>query len=406
MPRETIRPIIDFLRTDGHVLSGPDSLDPLVTSLLSSQVVLLGESTHGTHEFYDIRAQITKRLIQEGDRPAFIAVEADWPDCTQANRYVKGHPNAPASAPEALVNITPFGSWKLANEETVELLEWVRAYNFDHPFERRVGFYGLDMQNPLNKSCKQMLDFLKEMDPRVVADLIGTETDWFKIFPIMKDLLERRQSNYRGRDADGLFATFRNASVINTKNSLTPQPAENYNKIRDNHMFATLQHLMKLYKGEAQAIVWAHNTHVGDERHTRSQNSGYVFGQLARDAFGDAVTLVGFDTDHGSVIAVPPNDPYRMTHMRVPPSHDGSWGNVFHQSGGNRVVIFDSTIDLPVLHEIRDQRAIGLKYNSLQDRGVYVPTVLPKRYDAVVHVDTSSALHPLDKNELNRELPI
>ena len=412
-------------------LRTPQDLDPLMERIGDAHFVLLGEASHGTHEYYTWRAELSRRLIREKGF-SFISVEGDWPDCYRVNRYVKAYQDSGDNARDVLHAFERWPTWMWANREVVELAEWIRRYNDQRrvPDERKVGFYGLDVYS-LWDSMKAVVDYLDRIDPQLAA---GAKRAYRCFEPYNEDEQEYARATYlvptscedeavsvlralRSRAPeyreDGREAYF-NAE----QNALVARNAELYYRtmvrggsaswnVRDHHMVDTLGRLMAYHRQanpDAKAIVWEHNTHIGDARFTNMAASGMVnVGQLVREAHGtDGVVLVGFGSHRGSVIAgeewgAP------MQRMRVPEARAGSWEDVLHRAvegtaSRDALLVFADADDggIPELDEPLAHRAIGVVYDPGRERwGNYVPTIVPRRYDAFVFVDESHALDPL-----------
>jgi erythromycin esterase len=383
----------------------PADLDVLLDRAADARVVLIGEASHGTHEFYQWRAALTRRLIDERGFD-FVAVEGDWPDCERVAAAVRGGP----PPREALLGYDRWPTWMWANEETVDFAEWLRAHNERHG--RHTGFHGLDVYS-LWESLREILVWLRENDPgRVPAALAAYQC--FEPFDedpnayayatrfvpaSCEDQVVRMLTGLRGA---GDFGVWQNAEVV--------AGAEQYYRammqggpmswnVRDRHMDATLARLLEHYGDNSRAVVWAHNTHVGDGRATDQSAHGEVtLGELARDRFGaDRVLLVGFGSHRGTVVAgrqwgAP------MQVMPVPPGRPDSVEDVLHQAAPARsLFVFPPSEQRPdLLTDPISHRAIGVVYRPERDAwGNYVPSVLGDRYDAFLWIDETSALRPL-----------
>lgn len=394
-------------------------LDPLIRRIGDARFVLLGEASHGTSEYYRWRDRLSRRLIAEQGF-SFIAVEGDWPDCYRVNRFVKGYPDAGESAHGVLHAFERWPTWMWANQEVVELAEWLREYNRGRPVERQAGFYGLDVYS-LWESMEAVEKYLTQVDPEAAARarraygcfdpyeedvqeyamataLVPTSCEDEAVRMLSE--LRRKGPEYR---EDGREAFF-NAE----QNALTVRNAELYYRtmvrggsaswnVRDTHMVETLERLMAHHGPNARAIVWEHNTHVGDARATDMARAGMVnVGQLVRESHGDAgVVLVGFASHRGSVIAAEAwGAP--MQRMEVPPGREGSWEAILHAAAPHDRLLVFSPDEPEEMREPRGHRAIGVVYNPAHERfGNYVPTVLPLRYDALLYLDRTEALRPL-----------
>jgi erythromycin esterase len=420
-------PLITRLRRAAKPLATPDDLDPLLDAIGDARFVLLGEATHGTSDFYTWRAEISKRLIREKGF-SFIAVEGDWPDCYRVNRYAKWMSDAGTSAEAVLHAFERWPTWMWANREVVDLVEWLRAHNHRLPQEQQVGFYGLDVYS-LWESMAAVIAYLERVDPpaaRIALRAYGCFDPYYEdaqeyarataLVPTscedeavtMLRALRARAPEYREDGRDSFF----NAE----QNALVAQNAERYYRtmirggsaswnVRDHHMVETLDRLAMHHGPLSKAIVWEHNTHVGDARFTDMARQGMVnVGQLVRQAHGehprerDGVALVGFGTHRGTVVAgaewgAP------MERMRMPLARPGSWEDLAHQAvGGDGLFVFDGSKNggIPELDQPADHRAIGVVYDPHAERwGNYVPTVIPRRYDAFLFIDETRAVDAL-----------
>lgn len=405
-------------------LEGDADLDPLMERIGEARYVLLGEASHGTSEYYAWRARISQRLIREKGF-SFVAVEGDWPDCYRVNRYVKGAPDAGTSAHRVLHAFDRWPTWMWANREVVTFTEWLRAHNDGLPAECRAGFYGLDVYS-LWGSLAAILRYLEQVDPAAVRaawrafrcfEPFGQELQeygWHTMLvpqscePEVVELLaqlRRKAAEYQAAPLPDAREAYFNAE----QNALVARGAERYYRtmvrggptswnVRDHHMTDTLDRLVRHHGRGAKAIVWEHNTHVGDARATDMATARMTnVGQLARERHGvDDVVLVGFGSYEGSVIAgrswgAP------MERLPVPPAVVGSCEAAFHGvDAGDRLLILSEAAGIRALEEPLGHRAIGVVYNPESERfGNYVPTVLSRRYDAFLYVDRSHAVHPL-----------
>ena len=327
-------------------LERPADLDPLLERIGDARYVLLGEASHGTSEYYRWRAQISRRLIREKGF-SFIAVEGDWPDCYRVNRYVKGLPDSGTDAREVLDAFARWPTWMWANEEVAELAEWLRRHDAGLPDDRKVGFYGLDVYS-LWDSLYAVLGYLRKADPSALPAALGA----FRCFePYGEDVqeyaratvlvpascedevvallreLRRDEPRYAADGREEFFAAEQNALVVQNAEAyyraMVRGGPESWN-IRDRHMTETLERLMRHQGPGAKAIVWEHNTHIGDARFTDMADDGMVnVGQLVRERHAnDGVVLVGFGSHRGTVIAGREWEA-PMEEMPVPPAR---WG--------------------------------------------------------------------------------
>jgi erythromycin esterase-like protein len=350
-----------------------------------------------------------------------VAVEGDWPDCYRVNRYVKDLPDSGTSAEEVLHAFERWPTWMWANREIVALAEWLRHRNEGRPEAERVGFYGLDVYS-LWDSLYAVMGYLQRVDPSAVEtarkayrcfEPYGEDVQEYArataIVPVSCEAevvqllteLRRKGPTWSKAGRDDFFDAEQNALVV--------QNAEHYYRamvrgdedscnVRDRHMVETLERLMRHHGPGARAIVWEHNTHIGDARATDMAASGMVnVGQLVRERHAaDGVVLAGFGSYRGSVIAGTHWEA-PMEVMRVPPGRPGSWEDVLHQAGAeNHLLLLGEAGDDERMRETRGHRAIGVVYHpEYEQYGNYVPTVLPERYDAFLYVDETHALHPL-----------
>lgn len=405
-------------------LADADDLDPLLEAIGDAQYVLLGEASHGTSEFYSWRARLSQRLIREKGF-SFVAVEGDWPDCYRINRFVKGYPEAGERAAAALHAFSRWPTWMWANWEVVAFAEWLRRHNAGLPDSSKVGFYGLDVYS-LWESLHALMAYLEREDPEALAAAQRA----FRCFePYAEDVqayasatafvpssceeevigllseLRRKAQRYDG-DAEAALNAEQNAEVIagaeRYYRTMVRGSAESWN-VRDHHMMDTLDRLMRHHRAArgpratVKAIVWEHNTHIGDARATDMAGAGMVnVGQLVRERHADeGVCLVGFGAYRGSVIAGA-RWGARMERMPVPEAAPGSWEAALHRATPQNALLLAAEMDEPVFFEPRGHRAIGVVYDPLRERyGNYVPSVLPERYDAFLFFDEARALHPL-----------
>lgn len=404
--------------TRSSPLTDADDLDPLLDRIGDARYVLLGEASHGTHEYYLWRARISRRLIEEkGFR--FIAVEGDWPDCYRVNQYVHGE-LGDATAEEVLDAYNRWPTWMWANWEIVALANWLRRHNDGRPEDERVGFYGLDVYS-LWESLHAVTDYLREHYP----EALPAAHQAFGCFePYAEDPQEYARAtmfvpNACRQEVLKLLQTVREHAAEDAKTNPTSLNAvmnaeavsgaaayyramvsggsESWN-LRDRHMTNTLNRLMQYYGPDAKVIIWEHNTHIGDARYTDMAASGmFNVGQVVREEHGDdGVVLVGCGSYGGTVVAgrswgAP------MEVMDVPPARAGSWEQALHlMDGEDRLLLFHPPADAEnALAVPRGHRAIGVVYHPEYELGNYVPTVLPLRYDAFLYLDQTQALHPL-----------
>ena len=397
-------------------------LDVLMRRIGDASYVLLGEATHGTSEFYQWRAALSRRLIQEYGF-SFVAVEGDWPDCYRVNRYAKLYDESGDSAREVLHAFERWPTWMWANREVAEFAEWLRDHNRRRSPARQAGFYGLDVYS-LWESMHAVVEYLEAIDPALARGARGA----YRCFePYGEDVQEYARATAIvpttcEREAVAVLAALRgkatefredgrDAFFNAEQNALVAQNAERYYRtmvrggptswnVRDAHMVETLERLMRHHGPDAKAIVWEHNTHVGDARFTDMARAGmFNLGQLVRQANdADDVVIVGFGTHRGTVIA---GDEWGapMRRMRVPPAREGSFEDALHDADvHDTLLLFNDSADggIDGLEDPIGHRAIGVVYDPHNERwGNYVPTIVPKRYDAFVYIEESSGVDAL-----------
>ncbi|MCU7722628.1 erythromycin esterase family protein [Actinoplanes sp. KI2] len=395
-------------------LRDPGDLNVLIDRVGDARVVLIGEASHGTHEFYAWRAELTARLIEERAF-SFVAVEGDWPDCARVDAAVRGGP-APR---EALLAYDRWPTWMWANEELVDFAEWLRGHNARH--RAAVGFHGLDVYS-LWESLREILVWLRAHDPELVPVALrayhclepyhedpSAYAYATRFVPhSCEDQVVRMLVELRGAD----FEVWQNAEVVagaeHYYRAMMQGGARSWN-VRDRHMDATLGRLFDHYGPGARAVVWAHNTHVGDGRATEQSLHGEVtLGELARERFGaDNVVLVGLGSHRGTVVAgrswgAP------MEVMGVPAGRPGSIEDVLHAVAPPAAMfVFPPLGDRPdLLVDAVPHRAIGVVYRPERDHWAnYVPSALGDRYDAFLWVDRTRALRPLHPMHIDTREP-
>lgn len=399
-------------------LQNPKDLDPLLDRIGDSKYVLLGEASHGTHEYYTWRAEITKRLIQEKGF-SFIAVEGDWPDCFKINRWIKDLPNSGNSIAEVLKQFKRWPTWMWANWEIAALSEWLKTYNKSLEPKNKIGFYGLDVYS-LWESLETLVNYLEKNDPET-AKVAKEVAECFEPYKandsyvnayrgmrqnckegVLELLQEVRENTPKYHDErEGALNAELNALVMKNADKYYQAMAAFDNSswnVRDSHMVETLNTLTDYHQKDAKVIVWEHNTHIGDARYTDMAEGGmHNVGQLVRQQhLKDGVVLVGFGSYKGSVIAgeywgAP------MERMTLPQAIEGSVEYRLHREyGKNKLLIFEDGSALKKsFQEVKGHRAVGVVYHPHRERGNYVPSILSERYDAFLFIDETKALHPI-----------
>ena len=418
------------LRSAAHPLVGSrDDFDPLIQLIGEAHLVLIGEASHGTHEFYRIRGEITKRLIRECGFRA-IAAEADWPDAYRVNRFVRGR-SRDGDAAEALADFMRFPQWMWRNAEVLDFVGWLRTHNDASAPAEQVGFYGLDLYS-LHRSMAAVLEYLRIVDPPAARraqeryacfDQFGLDPQQYgyaaglELAPscereVVDQLLELRalaaeHARRDGRvDPDAQFFAEQNARLVldaeRYYRAMIHRGPQSWN-LRDRHMMESLtalRHHLGSRGQEAKVVVWAHNSHLGDARATEMTMRGELnLGQLARQRWGDAVRLVGFTSYSGFVTAASSWDE-PAEHKVVRPALPESYEAAFHDSGlGNFALDLRAPTDaVTLMQEPLLERAIGVIYRPETERlSHYFRSSLPAQFDAVLHYDRTRAVEPLER---------
>ena len=402
----------------------PDIDDPafghMIDRFAKARVVLLGEASHGTSEFYRARAAITRRLIEEHGF-TIVAAEADWPDAASLDRYVRDRP-APSHAEPAFRR---FPTWMWRNTDVEAFIEGLRAWNLDRPTEERAGFYGLDLYN-LSASIRAVLDYLDKVDPEaasVARQRYGCLTPWAKepqvygrmaltsgfalceagVVKMLGELLASKL-DYVGRDGETFLDATANARLVKNAEAyyraMYYGSAQSWN-LRDTHMFETLCAILDAKGPRSKAVVWAHNSHIGDASKTEM---GLVrrelnIGQLCRERFGKDAALIGFGTHAGTVACADDWDgPVQV--KRVNPSRPDSYERLAHDSGIGRFLLdVREGVHEPLRYRLlapRLERFIGVIYRPDTERwSHYSACSLPQQFDAYVWFDETTAVTPL-----------
>ena len=410
----------------GQGFSDIESLDlePLMQRVGDARIVLIGEASHGTSEFYRLRERITRALIAWKGF-SFVSIEGDWPDAARIDHYVRHLEYAPSE----WTAFARFPTWMWRNREVRGFVDWLRAYNGEQDAAHRVAFYGLDIYSLYN-SIRAVLDYLDEVDPETaqIARLrYGCLTPWQSdpatygraalsgtyrsceehVAHMLSDLMEKRQA-YARHDGERFLDAMQNAKLV--------AGAEQYYRVmyygsraswnlRDTHMFETLKTLLDHHGPTSKAVVWAHNSHIGNAAATEMGMRGEInIGQLCRDAFGDQVYSIGFGTDHGTVAAATDWDG-EMEVKHVRPALLGSYERLCHESGKSRFFLPLRGADADLsggLMKARLERAIGVIYRPQTElQSHYFEATLPRQFDEYVWLDETTAVTPLTTGELS-----
>lgn len=414
--------LVSYIESRARPLEQTKNLDTLFDVAKDRKLVLLGEASHGTREYYAWRDSISRELISEHQFD-FIAVEGDWASLYELNRYVKDLPGAAPSAEDVLMELDRWPLWMWGNEEIVAFAEWLRDYNDDLPYEEKAGFYGKDVYDE-RRSMKKILTFLDEHD----SDMHAFVQERFACLKQHGDDIQQYAQHLAGGGADcsdelsevvgflqdtfadngdlsekKIFYLEQNALVVQHaekfyRQSVLTQDASGWNS-RVDYMHMTVERLLDFYGADAQGITWAHNTHIGDARFTEmSQRGQHNIGQLSRLEHGpDNVFLIGFATYTGNVKAGAQWEG-RREKMEVPEARDNSIESLLEKTGLSRFYLAFNEQDRShqELNQPYGNRAIGVVYNpQLDHRQNYVNTVVPLRYDALLFFRETEALTPL-----------
>jgi erythromycin esterase len=411
----TTRDELDEIRRLAHPIAGASDLDPLVDRIGGARFVLIGDASHGTSDFYRWRADLSRRLIAERGF-SFVAVEGDWPDCYRVNRWVKGSTDQ-QTADDVLKQFDRWPTWMWANEDVAEFVQWLLEHN--RATGTNVGFYGLDVYS-LWDSLDRILGYLRDTRP----DVLEAAMEAFRRFePYGEDpqayawatrmvptdcedevvnlLLGVHEGGSEAIDAEAEFDARQNAEVISGAEhyyrTMVRANGESWN-VRDLHMADTLDRLIKHHGDDARAIVWEHNTHVGDapgHRHEPSRDGERRPGgaraprRLRRRA--GWIRHTSRSGHRGQRLG----DPLEV--VEVPPAREGTHEDFLHNGAPEQsLLLLPKTRDGPWLSARRGHRAIGVVYQpELDSRRNWVPTIMSRRYDAFIYLDETEVLRPL-----------
>lgn len=418
----TIKSVTEAIKKFALPFNTSEDLTPLLEAIGDAKIVLLGEASHGTSEFYKVRAELSKRLIVEKGF-TLIAVEGDWPSTQRVNRFIKGY-DTEENKQKVLNAFERWPTWMWANEEISELVKWLEKHNKQVEDKRKIGFYGVDVYS-LWESLDEVVSYLRKTNPE------GTDMAFAKkaiscfepfnrhpetyafssihisdacvdeVAKLVSSIRKNEKQYENGQEAD-----------LNLKiNALVAHNAEEYYRamvrsdelswnVRDEHMVEAINEIMDYHGKDAKIIIWAHNTHIGDAAATDMKEEGLTnVGEILRlQNKKENVFSVGFGTHSGEVIAADEwgTIPKKMI---VPPARLGSWEDMLHSlEATNKILIFNEENRIFFNNNWIGHRAIGVVYNpEFEDYGNYVPSRLGSRYDAFIYIDRTNALTPIFK---------
>ncbi len=431
MTEDVQKKLIDILNSDIELLSDRENTyDHLLDDIGHARYVLIGEATHGTHEFYKARAEITQQLILKKNFMA-VAIEGDWPDAYPIHHYLQGHGDK-NNYEEALKEFKRFPRWMWRNSTFISFIQWLRMHN--DQLKNKIEFYGLDLYS-LNASMQAVIRYLDQVDTEAAQrarnryacfDHLGMDSQKYGFLTneglkkscvkeALEQLLELQHKAFHSLQSTG---TAEEALFYATQNARVVKDAEKYYRsmfegrelswnVRDTHMMETLSvisdYLEDRFKRPAKIVVWAHNSHIGDARATEMGEKGEVnLGQLSREQHGILDTyLIGFSTYQGSVTAAydwdePPE------HKIVKKGMPGSYEALFHElKYKNFILQLNRYKELEhYLHIPRLQRAIGVLYRPESERmSHYFFSRLPYQFDSIIHFDDTTGVQPLDRHD-------
>jgi erythromycin esterase-like protein len=401
-----------------------EDLTPILDAIGDAKIVLLGEASHGTSEFYTVRAELSKRMIEEKGF-TLIAVEGDWPSTQHINRFIKGYTEEQTNVKTVLKAFKRWPTWMWANEEIAEFVTWLKKYNEKKEANDKVGFYGIDVYS-LWESLDEVITYLSKTDPN------GTELAFAQKALSCFEPFNRHPETYAFSSINISEACVEEVSKLLTSiranednykdpgeadlnlkiNAMVAQNAEEYYRamvrsdelswnVRDEHMVEAINEIMDYHGKESKIIIWEHNTHIGDASATDMEEAGMVnVGQIIRlQNDREDVYAVGFGTHSGTVIASDEwGIPYKQ--IDVPPAKEDSWEDALHKAGAFDKLILFYEENRSLFNDWIGHRAIGVVYNpNFETYGNYVPSKIGNRYDAFIYIDQTNALSPLKTDE-------
>lgn len=416
-----MNPLEESIKRHAISFEKTEDLSPLIEAIGDAKIVLLGEASHGTSEFYTVRAELSKRLIEEKGF-TLIAVEGDWPSTQQINRYIKGYIDEEIDVRGVLKSFNRWPTWMWANEEIAEFVSWLKVHNEQKVASLKVGFYGIDVYS-LWESINEVITYLSKTKPdSMELELAKKALSCFEPYNRHPESYAMSSVNLSQACVDEVskLLTSIRAHEENYKdpqeldlhlkiNAMVVQNAEEYYRtmvqsddlswnVRDEHMVEAINEILDYHGNDAKIIIWEHNTHIGDASATDMEAAGMInVGQILRQQNRkENVYAVGFGTNRGTVIAA---DEWGIAYklIDVPPAMKDSWEAALHNSGAfNKLLIFNEE-NRHFFNDWIGHRAIGVVYNpEYEAYGNYVPSKIGNRYDAFIYMDQTKALSPLE----------
>ncbi|HMC86427.1 MAG TPA: erythromycin esterase family protein [Chitinophagaceae bacterium] len=423
-----IEPIIfkkdPALQISYHPFNNEKDLDILLKEIDTSRIVLLGEASHGTSEYYNWRAAISKLLIKEKGF-SFIAVEGDWTDSYKVNNFIKAEKKDSNAVITLLKEYNRWPTWLWANYEVASLVGWLNEYNQNRSAKDKIGFYGLDLFNiaeaandlklylrPADSTALQAVKSFQECFKPYANDEQKYSKDVSRQIANCKDIANHllrmiHSLGFKPSQTEADLAIEQNAQVVFDGELYwrTRGNAVDAWNLRDNHMLETINRILKLYGNKSKAIIWAHNNHVGDVQYGKMIPGGKTsLGNMLRYQYGvKNVFIVGFGSYSGSIIAAEKwGAPYKKTQIAF--ADDSTWEQKMHQLNPvNKIIICTELKDNPIMLRWMYHMGIGVIYHPLDRTGIYSLSVIPNRYDAFLFFDHTNALHPIEKRVKGKE---
>ena len=394
-----------------YPLHNEKDLDVLIKEIGDARVVLLGESTHGTHEFYQWRSSITKKLIEEKGFD-LIAVEGDWVDSYRVNQFIKGQKQDSLAVIKLLKQYDRWPSSMWGNYEIAGLVQWLNGYNQNVISKNKIGFYGLDVYSfwewtnqglsvqdiSLQNAVKQVRDSFASYNNDAMKYTEAVSKRNVNYSAITQNLWSIVQKNIEQQPKDEARFILQQQALLALDGeryfrTMVSDKVKSWN-IRDGHMAETIKSMLNFYGRNSKVIIWLHNGHAGDARYSDMAGSGHTsVGEIMKKEMGnDKVFSVGFGTNKGSVIA----GYYwnaRLQKIEVPPARTGSWGNILHElNQDDKIILSKDLKNNKALNQWIAIRSIGAAYSN---NAIYSGAIIPRRFDAFIYIDSSTALRPI-----------